>query len=92
MKKKLSLILDDEFLQYCTLNHVIDPEYFAKLVFKRGFDIIKYGEVPMGKSSLKNNEEVLKLMDENKKLIDELNELRKKNVPTKQIKDNLYSE
>lgn len=92
MKKKNSLILDDEFLQYCTLNHIIDPEYFAKLVFKRGFDIVKYGEVPMGKSTLKNDEEVLKLIEENKRLVNELNMLRKKNTPTKQIKDNLYSE
>lgn len=92
MKKKHSLILDDEFIQYCNLNQVIDPEYFAKLVFKRGFDIIKYGEVPMGRSSLKNDEEVLKLIEENKQLVNELNILRNKKTPTKQIKDNLYSE
>jgi hypothetical protein len=84
--------LDDEFLQYCELNKILDIENFAKSVFKRGFDIIKYGEVPMSNTNSKNNQEILKLKEENNKLVNELNGLRKKNIPTKQIKDNLYSE
>lgn len=47
MKKKYSLILDDEFINYCKINNINDIETTAKKVFKRGFDILKYGEVPL---------------------------------------------
>ena len=48
LKPKASnlLTLDDEFLQYCELNHIEDIQKLAKETFKRGFDILKYGEVP----------------------------------------------
>jgi len=40
------LTLDDEFLQYCELNHIEDVEKLARETFKRGFTILKYGETP----------------------------------------------
>lgn len=46
MKKKTSLILDDEFLQYCELNKISDIDKLAKEIFSKGFSIIKYGETP----------------------------------------------
>jgi len=45
-KENNSLILDDEFLQYCKLNNIEDIEKFAREVFNQGFTIIKYGKVP----------------------------------------------
>lgn len=48
MKKKNSLILDDEFNQYCQLNNITDIDKLAKEIFNRGFSIIKYGETPLG--------------------------------------------
>ena len=46
MKKKNSLILDDEFIQYCKLNNIEDIEKYAKEVFNKGFTLIKYGDPP----------------------------------------------
>jgi len=48
MKKKSSLTLDDEFLEYCRLNNINDVEKLAKDTFNRGFTILKYGETPFG--------------------------------------------
>lgn len=48
MKKKNSLILDDEFFLYCKLNNIEDTEKVAKEVFNRGFTLLKYGETPLG--------------------------------------------
>jgi len=45
-KQNSSLILDEEFIQYCDLNNIDDIEKLAKEVFKKGFDILKYGSVP----------------------------------------------
>lgn len=45
-KANISLILDDEFLEYCKLNNIEDIEKFAREVFNRGFTIIKYGTIP----------------------------------------------
>lgn len=59
MNQKNYLILDDEFLKYCELNNIHDTEKFAKEVFKRGFNIIKYGETPMGFSSEKVVEKIV---------------------------------
>jgi hypothetical protein len=42
----ISLILDDEFIQYCELNDIEDIEKLAKETFNRGFTILKYGSVP----------------------------------------------
>lgn len=55
MKQKYSLILDDEFIQYCKLNGIEDIEKEAKAVFKKGFDIAKYGVTPT-KTSMVSNE------------------------------------
>jgi hypothetical protein len=96
MKKKFSLTLDDEFVEFCKLNSIEDIEKYAKQTFKRGFDILKYGEVPMPRTQIiekNNDDELTKILNENKKMTQELNELRKNTKSTtKQIKDNLYSE
>lgn len=47
MKKKSSLILDDDFIQYCKLNNIDDVEKLAADTFKKGFDLLKYGETPV---------------------------------------------
>jgi hypothetical protein len=47
-KESISLILDDEFLQYCELNKVEDIEKLAREVFNQGFTILKYGRIPSG--------------------------------------------
>lgn len=41
-----SLILDDEFLEYCKLNNIDDIQDFARKVFNQGFTILKYGDIP----------------------------------------------
>jgi len=48
MNQKNYLTFDDEFIRYCELNKIEDTEKFAKEIFKRGFNIVKYGEVPTG--------------------------------------------
>lgn len=48
MKKKSSLTLDNEFLEYCRLNNIDDIEKLANDTFNRGFTILKYGETPNG--------------------------------------------
>ena len=45
-KPKISLILDDEFIQYCELNDIKDIEKFATELYQKGFTIVKYGELP----------------------------------------------
>jgi len=49
MEKKHYLILDDDFIQYCQLNNINDIEKKAKELFKKGFDIEKYGLTPNDK-------------------------------------------
>jgi Mg/Co/Ni transporter MgtE len=46
MKKKNSLILDNEFIQYCELNNITDMDKLAKETFEKGFSLLKYGETP----------------------------------------------
>jgi hypothetical protein len=46
--QKSSLTLDNEFLKYCEINNITDPEKLAKEIFQKGFSIIKYGETPNG--------------------------------------------
>jgi hypothetical protein len=53
MKKKYTLILDDEFVEYCKLNDVDYVEKLAKETFNRGFSLLKYGETPKGNSKTK---------------------------------------
>lgn len=50
MKKKYSLILDDEFLLYCQLNKIENIEKMAKDVFTKGFTQLKYPDTPIGSS------------------------------------------
>jgi hypothetical protein len=49
-KENNSLILDDEFLQYCKLNNIEDIEKLAREVFNQGFTILKYGRIPSGET------------------------------------------
>lgn len=46
-KANISLILDDEFLEYCKLNNIEDVEKYARSVFNQGFTIVKYGKEPL---------------------------------------------
>jgi hypothetical protein len=46
--QKFYLTLDNEFLKYCEINNIIDPEKLAKEIFQKGFTIVKYGETPNG--------------------------------------------
>lgn len=48
MSQKSYLILDDEFIRYCELNNIENHEKFALEVFKKGFNIVKYGSAPSG--------------------------------------------
>ena len=57
-KENNSLILDDEFLQYCKLNNIEEIEKFAREVFNQGFTILKYGRIPSGESIKKVAAEV----------------------------------
>ena len=56
MEKNNYLILDDEFIKYCRLNNIIDVEKKAMEIFKKGFDIEKYGSIPQ----LNNSEDLKK--------------------------------
>jgi hypothetical protein len=47
MKKKSSLILDDEFILYCQLNKIENIDKLAKDVFNRGFTQLKYPDTPV---------------------------------------------
>jgi hypothetical protein len=53
MKKKHSLILDNEFLLYCEINGIENVDKLAKETFERGFSLLKYGETPIGNSTVK---------------------------------------
>ena len=48
MKPKSTLILDNEFIQYCELNKIINIDKLAQETFSRGFSLLKYGETPTG--------------------------------------------
>lgn len=47
MKKKYTLILDDEFIQYCELNKIDNIEDLARKTFNKGFTSLKYGDTPL---------------------------------------------
>jgi len=88
MKQKSSLILDDEFLQYCKINNIDDIEKLAKETFNRGFAIVKYGETPFGKPHTK---EVIKEVEKIVEVIKEV-EVEKiveviKEVPVEVIRE-----
>ena len=48
MKPKSTLILDNEFIQYCELNKIVNVDKLAQETFNRGFSLLKYGETPNG--------------------------------------------
>lgn len=56
MEKKYYLTLTDDFIQYCKLNNIDDVEKKGMEVFNNGFNILKYGTLPM----TKKNDEVIK--------------------------------
>ena len=57
MVKKYTLILDNEFIQYCELNKIDNIDELAKQTFNKGFSFLKYGETP--KSILKVEEKII---------------------------------
>lgn len=86
-KTNISLILDNEFVQYCKLNNIEDIEKLAKETFDRGFAILKYGMVPSGikikemvEEKIKKDPDVVKAVTETVIAI------------TKGNNDNLYDE
>ena len=52
---KSSLTLDNEFLKYCEINNITDPEKLAKEIFQKGFtiDSIRDAEIPAMPSEVK---------------------------------------
>jgi hypothetical protein len=46
MKKNNSLILGEEFIQYCKINNIEDPVKYGNEVFEKGFNLVKYGSAP----------------------------------------------
>lgn len=54
MKKKNYLTLGDDFIQYCKINNIDNIEKKAKEVFKKGFDLEKYGMKPILENVGKN--------------------------------------
>ena len=77
MKKKNSLILDDEFIEYCELNNIKNSDQLAKKIFNQGFSIEKYGETPTG---LRHNEKIVE-----KEVIKEIIKEVKVEVPVEKI-------
>jgi hypothetical protein len=65
MKPKSTLILDNEFIQYCELNKIINVDKLAQETFNRGFSLLKYGEVP-------NSNRVRELVEVEKEIIKEI--------------------
>jgi len=57
-KTNISLILDDEFIQFCKLNKIEDIEKTARETFKRGFDLLKYGNIPTGELTRQDKEKL----------------------------------
>jgi len=53
MKKKTTMVLDDEFILYCQLNNIVNVEKLATETFKRGFSALKYPETPISASKQK---------------------------------------
>ena len=83
MKKKPSLILDDEFIQYCELNQIKTVNKLAKETFDRGFSILKFGETP---SIARGRETIKEVEKEIIKEIEVIKEVRVE-VPVEVIKE-----
>lgn len=80
MKKKYSLILDDEFILYCELNNINDIEKMAKQTFEKGFSLLKYPSSPV-------------FINKEEPIIEKKEPVVEKEVITKKIEENeLYSE
>ena len=65
MKPKSMLILDNEFIQYCELNKIVNVDKLARETFNRGFSLLKYGEVP-------NSNRVREVVEVTKEVIKEV--------------------
>ena len=65
MKPKSTLILDNEFIQYCELNKIVNIDKLAQETFNRGFSLLKYGEVP-------NSNRVREVVEVTKEVIKEV--------------------
>ena len=89
MKKKHSLILDNEFLIYCEINGIENIDKLAKETFERGFSLLKYGETPTGNSTIKEKiVEVIKEVIVEKQLPPEIKYVDReviKEVPVEKI-------
>jgi vacuolar-type H+-ATPase subunit I/STV1 len=59
MKKKSSLILDDEFILYCQLNKIENIDKLAKDVFNKGFTQLKYPDTPVSSTKERIVEKVV---------------------------------
>ena len=57
---KISLTLDKDFIRYCELNEIKDIKKLAKETFKRGFDLLKYGNIPSGELTSEDQGKVVK--------------------------------
>lgn len=70
MAKKYCLTLDKEFLEFVELNDIEDPKAFLIECYKKGFNIMKYGEKPNVQETSKNdNTELKKEIEELKKQV-----------------------
>lgn len=89
MKKKNSLILDNEFLLYCEINGIDNIDKLAKETFERGFSLLKYGETPTGNATVKEKiVEVIKEVVVEKQLPPEIKYIEKeviKEIPVEKI-------
>lgn len=80
MEKKHTLILDSEFILYCKINNITDIDKIAKETFNRGFSLLKYGETPVGGTTIK--EVVKEVIVEKEVIVD-----REIRVPYEVIKE-----
>lgn len=65
MKPKSTLILDNEFIQYCELNNITNIDKLAQETFARGFSLLKYGETP-------NSNRIKEIVEVQKEVIKEI--------------------
>ena len=85
MKKKNSLILDDEFIRYCQLNEIDDIEKLAKETFNRGFSLLKYPETPISSTKEKIVEkEVIKEVPV-EKIVEVIKEIPVEKIVVKEV-------
>ena len=98
MKPKSTLILDNEFIQYCELNKIDNVNKLAQETFNRGFSLLKYGETPSGSSTEKEKIiEVVKYVEVPVEIIKEVKVIQVvekeviKEVPVEIIKENVLN-